>query len=125
MAQSVIHLDTSFLVRALMAGTTEGNDLKQWIDAGAMLGISAVAWTEFVCGPLDSGDLSLAATILGEPVPFAGDDAVRAAELFNQAGRRRGSIIDCMVAAAAIGANASLATSNRVDFQRFRGLRLT
>ena len=105
-------------------GTTEGRELQQWINSGAMLRISAVAWAEFVCGPLDSDDLSFAATIFGKPVPFAGEDAVRSAELSNQTGRRRGSLFDCMIAAAAIRANAILATSNRLDFQPFRGLRL-
>ena len=56
-------------------------------------------------------------------MPFGGDDAVRVAELFNQTGRRRGSLFDCMIAAAAIRANAILATGNRIDFKRFRGLR--
>jgi len=124
MTQIVIHLDTSFLIRALIAGTGEDYELQRWINSGTTLRINAVAWTEFICGPLDAGDLSLAATIVGEPLPFAGDDAVHAAELFNQTGRRRGSLFDCMIAATAIRANAILATGNRIDFQRFRGLRL-
>jgi len=124
MAQTVIHLDTSFLIRALIAGTAEANSVQQWINGGRILRISAVVWTEFVCGPLDSRDLSFAATILAEPVPFAADDGVRAGELFNQIGRRRRSLIDCMIAAALIGADASLDTSNRAEFERMRGLRL-
>jgi predicted nucleic acid-binding protein len=124
MAEVVIHLDTSFLIRALIGGTAEGNNLREWINSGAMLRISAIAWAEFRCSPLDSGDLSFATRIIGEPLLFATDDAVRAAELFNQSGRRRGSLVDCIIAAAAIGATASLATSNRIDFQRFRRLRL-
>ena len=124
MAQGVIHLDTSFLIRALIPGTAEDHDLQQWIKSGAMLRISAVAWTEFLCGPLESSELSLAVTMLGEPLPFAGEDAASAAVLFNQTGRRRGSLIDCMIAAVAIAADASLATSNPSDFQRFRGVRV-
>jgi predicted nucleic acid-binding protein len=124
MAQTVIHLDTGFLIRALVVGTAEADDVQQWLKDGQMLRICSVAWTELVCGPLDAHDLSFAATILAEPVPFAGDDAIRAGELFNQTGRRRGSLLDCMIAAAAIGADASLATSNRSDFLGIRGLRL-
>jgi len=124
MAQSLIHLDTSFLIRALIPGTGEDRDLQQWINFGEMLRISAVAWTEFLCGPLGASERSFASTVLGEPVPFASEDAARAAALFNQTGRRRGSLTDCMIAAAAIGAEASLATSNRSDFLRFQDLRI-
>jgi predicted nucleic acid-binding protein len=124
MPQTLIHLDTSFLIRALRAGSAEDAELRRWITGGAKLAISAVGWTEFLCGPLDLRQLAFARAVVGEPAPFAGEDAVRAAELFNQSGRRQGSLLDCMIAAVAIGANASLATANGADFQRFRALRL-
>ncbi|MBV9182225.1 MAG: PIN domain-containing protein [Acidobacteria bacterium] len=125
MAQDIIHLDTSFLIRALVSKTTQTLEVARWINSGAVLRISAVAWSEFLCGPLDSTDLSLAGMMLGEPIPFVSEDAARAAALFNWAGRRRGLLFDCMIAAVAIGGNASLATTNPCDFRRFPGLRLT
>jgi len=124
MAQTIIHLDTSFLIRALVAGSGEAGELRGWLAGGAEVGISTVGWTEFLCGPLDLRQLAFATTITGEPVPFLAEDALHSAELFNQTGRRRGSLLDCMIAAVAIRTNASLATSNRADFQRFQGLRL-
>jgi predicted nucleic acid-binding protein len=47
--------------------------------------------------------------------------AERAAHLFNDTGRRRGSLLDCLVAAAAIAAGAELATANPRAVERFRG----
>jgi predicted nucleic acid-binding protein len=51
-----------------------------------------------------------AAELFGEPVLFDGIDATLAAQLFNAGGRRRGTMIDSMVAAIAIRAGATLAT---------------
>jgi predicted nucleic acid-binding protein len=50
--------------------------------------------------------------------PFTDEDAVLAAQLFNISGRRRGTFMDCMIAAVAVGIGASLATSNPEDFRR-------
>jgi len=120
----VIHLDTSFLIRALVRGSHEDTKLRGWLSEGQVLGMSAIAWTEFLCGPLEATAVELAARVVGPQVPFAADDAVVAAGLFNTSGRRRGTLMDCMVAATAIGNGAALATTNPSDFKRFeqRGL---
>jgi predicted nucleic acid-binding protein len=57
--------------------------------------------------------------IEGNLIPFEQRTAVLAAQLFNQAGRRRGSRFDCLIAATAILANAELATENKNDFTPF------
>jgi len=123
-ARSLIHLDTSFLIRALGAESSESTDLRLWWEAGARGAVSSVAWTEFLCGPLERRQLELASAIVGEPVAFTGEDSRLAAELFNSTGRRRRSIGDCMIAAAAMRLAASLATANKTDFRRFTSLKL-
>lgn len=122
----MIHLDTSFVIRALVHGTAEDRALRSWIKTGTPLAMCAVGWTELLCGPLEESHLALVQRIVAEIVPFESKAATRAAQLFNRTGRRRGSLADCMIAAIAIDAEAMLATSNRDDFERFaaEGLRL-
>jgi len=122
----MIHLDTSFLIRALDAGSTQDRQLRDWISDGVVLGMSAVAWTEFLCGPLPSATLVLADDLVGPRRAFTTGDATLAARLFNESGRRRGSLLDCMIAATALGEGARIATMNVKDFRRFEpfGLRL-
>lgn len=87
--------------------------------------MSSVAWAEFLCGPVTDWVAEETAELLGEPIRFDGIDATLAAQLFNATGRRRGTMIDCMIAAIAIRANATLATGNISDFRRFAPLGLT
>ena len=122
----MIHLDTGFLISALRRGSAEDRRLREWLAQSQSIGISAVGWAEFLCGPVDVHDVELAARVLHEPVPLLAPDAGMAAELFNLAGRRRGSLNDCMIAATALRAGASVATTNLTDFRRFTpaGLRV-
>jgi predicted nucleic acid-binding protein len=121
-----IHLDTSFLIRALVRGSVEDRLLRRWLGERRHLAMSAIAWTEFLCGPLEAEDVDLAAQVVGTVVAYGSSEGTVAAELFNAAGRRRGSLIDCMVAASALCHDAALATSNPADFRRFAddGLRV-
>jgi len=122
----VIHLDTSFLIRALLRDSAEQFELRQWLSDGVAVGISAIGWAEFLCGPLTTKDIELAAQIVLDPTPFAAEDAALATELFNRAGRRRGTMTDCMIAATAVRSAASLATANPSDFRKLEpaGLRV-
>ncbi len=122
----MIQLDTSFLIRALVRGSAEDRRLRTWLTDTTPLGVSAIAWSEFLCGPLAPDAVELAAHVVGEAVPFTSEDAVVGARLFNVSGRRRGTLVDCMVAATAIRGNAELATTNPLDFRRFEkaGLRV-
>jgi predicted nucleic acid-binding protein len=116
----LIHLDTSFLIRALVRDSREDERLRAFLGAGESLAMSTVAWAEFLCGPVEAPLLELVGQIVTRLVPFGEDTAALAADLFNQTGRRRGSLADCMIAATAIRAKATLATHNPVDFRRFQ-----
>ena len=122
----MIHLDTSFLIRALIPGTPEETTLRGWLGEGKVLAMSSVAWAEFLCGPLGSIDGELADRFIERRQDFTPDQAVLAARLFNESGRRRALMIDCMIGAAALADDAPIATSNRGDFSRFAtaGLKL-
>ena len=121
----MIHLDTSFLIRALDRGSPEDHKLRGWIGEGETLGMSAVAWAELLCGPLERSEMEWAAEIVGQRQDFTAEHAALAARLFNESGRRRGSLIDCMIAATALAADAPLATANAADFLRFKDSGLT
>jgi predicted nucleic acid-binding protein len=122
----VIHLDTSFLIRSLVRGSPEDLLLRSWLHAGTVIEISTIALTEFLCGPLETPHLRLAQEIVRGPVPYLLEDSRLAAKLYNGGGRRRGSLLDCMIAATAMRFGAALATTNREDFRRLEpfGLRI-
>lgn len=122
----MIHLDTNFLIGALVGGSPEDRHLRAWLGSAETIRVSSIVWTEFLCGPVDAPEIALITQIAGEPTPFLRQDAVLAARLFNVGGRRRGTLNDCMIAATAIRQGAALATSNTGDFRRFEaeGLRL-
>lgn len=114
-----IHLDTSFLIGALDPDLPQHSRLQEWIDQGAEIQISAVAWAEFWCGPTTPDEKSTARRLLSKTVPLTGPDAETAARLFNISGRRRKLFRDCLIAAVALSSNAAVATSNYADFRRF------
>jgi predicted nucleic acid-binding protein len=122
----VIHLDTNFLIGALVAGSGEDRHLRRWLAEGKSVGISSVSWAEFLCGPVDEEAIALAKQVLEPVEPFLPEDAPNAAQFFELGGRRRGSFVDCMIAATAVRARAALATANAADFRRLEagGLKL-
>ena len=116
----MIHLDTNYLIGLVVRGSLPAQNVDKWLAAGEPLGTSALAWTEFLNGPVSAAEIALVESVIEEkPVAFEKPTAVLAAELFNQGGRRRGSRFDCLIAATAILAGAELATENRKDFEPF------
>lgn len=89
-----------------------------WLSSGKSVGISAIAWGEFLCGPLSPAAEAFARQLLPAAHPLERADAEKAAELFNLTGRKSKSYADCCIAAVTIRQQAALATSNRDDFLR-------
>lgn len=110
------HLDTNFLIDALVPGSAQEAQLVGWLSAGEPIGMSALAWGEFLCGPLSPTAEGSARQLLTASEPLERLDAEKAADLFNLTGRRSKSYVDCCIAAVAIRLHAPLATSNRSDF---------
>lgn len=102
----MIHLDTNFLIQVLLPGSAAEATLRTWITSGEDLGISTIAWSEFLCGPLTANDETLAQVLCARPEPFLASDAQKAAELFNATGRRSRSLADCQIAAVALRCSA-------------------
>ena len=115
----MIHLDTDFLIGALIRGTQQDERLREWLRTYQPIATSTIAWAEFLCGPVDADQIDLAARLVSQRVAFGEEDARLAARLFNESGRRRGSLTDCMIAASAIRLAAPLATLNASDFRKF------
>lgn len=112
----MVHLDTNFLIDALVPGSAQEARLVAWLTAGEAVGISALAWGEFLCGPVSAATETLARRLFPHADPLGRRDAELAAKVFNLTGRRAKSYADCCIAAVAIRAQAALATSNRGDF---------
>jgi predicted nucleic acid-binding protein len=115
----MVHFDTNYLIQATVAGSQAHADFRRWSVAGESLGVSAIAWAEFLCGPLDPQGETLAKQMFPLPEGFLAADAALAADLFNKTGRRSRSLADCMIASVAIRCGARLATINATDFQPF------
>ena len=123
----MIHLDTNYLIGLLVHGSAPAADVDKWLAAGESLAVSAVAWSEFLNGPVTPVEISRVELVIqSRVIPFGQPEAVLAADLFNKTGRRRGSRFDCFIAATAILAKAEVATVNQSDFKPFmsHGLKL-
>ena len=74
----MIHLDTNYLVGTVKVGTPQATQVDAWERAGEVCRVSAMAWAEFLCGPLSPSHLTAAAALIGPPLPVTADDAAAA-----------------------------------------------
>ena len=80
--------------------------------------VSTIAWAEFRCGPIEPAEKEFPPQVVdGHRYPGV-EHAGIGARLFNDSGRRRRSLSDCLIAAAAIHDGACLATAHFTDFRR-------
>lgn len=119
-----IALDANFLVAARRRGASEARLVERWLQLECHLEISAIAWSEYLCGPVSDDELAISRRILTRVEPFTEPDAALAGRLFNETGRRSRSHADCMIAAHAVRREAALATLNLRDFRPFESFNL-
>jgi predicted nucleic acid-binding protein len=118
----MVHLDTNFLIHFLLGVPENVQRLETWNKAGEPIAVSVIVWMEFVTGPAEPDAIEKAKALIGQNfIPFGLDEATKAAEIFNIAGRQRSARADSMIAATAIIHNAKLATDDPTDFGRFLG----
>ncbi len=117
---AAIHLDANYLICSGEPGHPAQPQIQSWRANGDTFAVSAIAWSEFVCGPLSSDLRGSWELLLGGAIlPMDRALAEHAADLFNETGRRSRSLQDCIIAATAIREKAPLATFNRDHFERF------
>ncbi|MBX9742062.1 MAG: type II toxin-antitoxin system VapC family toxin [Chthoniobacterales bacterium] len=116
----IICLDTNYLICSLISGSQEAEAMMRWYQSGKKMITSAVAWYEFLCGPVSKEQIQTVTLFLtGGIVPFNDMHARESARLFNDVGRTRRLRVDAMIAATCIVEKTPLATGNHLDFQAF------
>jgi predicted nucleic acid-binding protein len=115
-----IHLDTNYLIAC--AGESNADvvtRIEEWILEDRKFCCSAMAWAEFLCGPVLPEEIVAMETLLHGVLPVTPSLAAEGARLFQETGRRSRSLPDCIIAASAMAEKAPLATNNRDDFEPF------
>lgn len=116
----MIHLDTNLLIDLVTIGSPHIAVIRQWLESGEKLAVSAIAWSEFLNGPHTKQQKdAVQAIVEGRILDFSAKEAEQASRLFHYTGRKRGSHSDCMIAACGMTQDASVATRNIGDFEKF------
>lgn len=116
----MIHLDTNYIIGLVTKDSRLRPTLEEWLRNREIFAVSSIAWSEFVTGPVTPQQVHDASTILqGRILSFGEVEAIIAARLYNQAGRKRALRLDSFIAAVAISSSAPLATENQKDFLPF------
>jgi len=123
---ALVQLDTNYLIG--FAGEVSADvvaRIEEWILEDRKICCSAMAWAEFLCGPVLPEEIAAMEILLHAVVPVTPKLASEGARLFRATGRRARSLPDCIIAATAISEDVPLATMNRDDFAPFLSHGLT
>lgn len=112
------HLDTDFLLKALLSSGPERKLLRSISDSPADIEMSALAWYEFSRGPRLPEQEAVAKSYLESDgvIPFGEELAAKASDLFRRLGSPRRRAFDVAIAATAISRGARLLTGNVRDY---------
>jgi predicted nucleic acid-binding protein len=122
----VIHLDTSVLIDALAHRRSSLVQVRQEIESGQRLGVSALVLYEWRRGPRTPEEIEVQETLFpaSGAVAFGPDEAIQAAALYRALSRPRARASDLAIAACALVHGAALWTLNPEDFEDVPGLAL-
>src|SRR5271154_3575009 len=99
----MIHLDANFLIGSVNQLSPPAILLRNWLQQGETFAASSVAWAEFLHGPARPDQIQQVEYLIqGNIVSFGRQEAEISSQLFNQTGRKRGTLPDCFIAATAI-----------------------
>jgi predicted nucleic acid-binding protein len=118
------HLDTDFLLKALLSSGAERELLRSISDSAAEIEISALAWYEFCRGPRLPEQEAVARSYLESDgiITFGEEIAAKAADIFRRLGGPRRRAFDVAIAATAISRGARLLTGNLRDYSAIEEL---
>lgn len=118
------HLDTDFLVKALLSSGPERQLLRAISDSQDEIEMSSLAWYEFCRGPRLPQQEAVARSYLEAEgvIEFGETAAARAADIFRRLGGPRRRAADVAIAAVAIGRGARLLTANTRDYTGIEAL---
>ena len=122
----MIHLDTSVLIDAFSGEKSLAPRLRQLLDRGERISLSALALFEWRRGPRIAQQVEAQEALFPstEAVPFGAIEALVAADVYKKVKRPRGREIDIAIAACAIAHEAQLWTVNPSDFRDIPNLKL-
>ena len=120
------HLDTSALIDALTGPKRSEPRLRQLIETGERVFLSALVVFEWRRGPRSAAEIADQEALFppDEAVAFGLIEARLAADLYKQVKRARGREIDIAIAACAIAHDSRLWTINPSDFKDIPALKL-
>ncbi|MFM7179937.1 MAG: type II toxin-antitoxin system VapC family toxin [Verrucomicrobiales bacterium] len=115
-----LHLDTNAIIALGDPSHAFFRAVEKCLEEGGSVCTDAVAWHEYIRGPVQPAEAARALLILeNRVVELTRRTAETAAILFNATGRRRASTADCLIAASCMAEDATLLTQNVEDFKPF------